>query len=208
MPDRAWRAFHFNWLYFAAISLAGVTFVAVQRITTARWSREVIRFVEGYVAFLPVAFVFLVLIVTVGRTHIFPWAHMAPPVPEKRLYLAPGFFIPRDLILFAIDRALAMWYIYTSVRLDVGVMPEAGASWAAGIRARMRRGSATSGGSSTRRIRGRVCSRSSWCSTFGFFWEALAFDLSMTLDMHFQSTLYGWWSFMTAWLGASWFSRC
>ncbi len=24
----------------------------------------------------------------------------------------------------------------------------------------------------------------------------------MTLDMHFTSTLYGWWSFMTAWLGA------
>jgi hypothetical protein len=26
--------------------------------------------------------------------------------------------------------------------------------------------------------------------------------MSLTLDMHFQSTLFGWWSFMTAWLGA------
>src|SRR5687767_2129594 len=57
-PDRAWRAFHANWLFFATLSSAGCVFVAVQRITTARWSREVIRFMEGYVAFMPVAFVF------------------------------------------------------------------------------------------------------------------------------------------------------
>ena len=36
-PDRAWSAFHANWLFFAAFSQAGVVFVAVQRITTARW---------------------------------------------------------------------------------------------------------------------------------------------------------------------------
>ena len=60
-PDRAWRAFHANWLFFSVISSAGVVFVAVQRITTARWSREIIRFMEGYVAFLPVALVFLLI---------------------------------------------------------------------------------------------------------------------------------------------------
>ena len=36
-PDRAWRAFHMNWLFFAGLSSAGCTFVAVQRVTTARW---------------------------------------------------------------------------------------------------------------------------------------------------------------------------
>ena len=46
-PDRAWSAFHANWLFFAVLSHAGVVFVAVQRITTARWSRAVIRFMEG-----------------------------------------------------------------------------------------------------------------------------------------------------------------
>jgi hypothetical protein len=143
--DRAWRAFHFNWLFFAAISSAGVTFTAVQRITTARWSREVIRFVEGYVAFLPVALVFLVLILTVGRSHIFPWTHVAPPVAEKRFYLAPSFLVPRVLVMFTVILLLAVGYVYTSVRPG-------------------RRGSATgcgpglvrSGGSCTRRILGRV----------------------------------------------------
>ena len=31
-PDRAWRAFHYNWYYFTIISSAGVTWAAVQRI--------------------------------------------------------------------------------------------------------------------------------------------------------------------------------
>src|SRR5215212_4704346 len=77
-PDRAWQALLVNWLYFTSISSAGVVFVAVQRITTARWSRPIIRFLEGYVAFLPIAFVLLLLILFVGRHHIFWWSNVTP----------------------------------------------------------------------------------------------------------------------------------
>src|SRR3954467_5105612 len=84
--DRAWRALLFNWLYFTTISSAGVMFVAVQRITTARWSRPIIRFLEGYVAFLPVAFV-LLLVILLGRHHIFWWSNVVPEIAEKRVYL-------------------------------------------------------------------------------------------------------------------------
>src|SRR5258706_16172810 len=98
-PDRVWHALLVNWLYFTSISSAGVMFVAVQRITTARWSRPIIRFLEGYVAFLPVAFV-LLLLIFVGRNHIFPWTIAAPEIAEKRAYLNPWFLIPRDIILF------------------------------------------------------------------------------------------------------------
>ena len=38
-PEHAWSAFHANWLFFTAMTAGGVTFVTVQRITTARWSR-------------------------------------------------------------------------------------------------------------------------------------------------------------------------
>jgi hypothetical protein len=37
---------------------------------------------------------------------------------------------------------------------------------------------------------------------WAFGWVMLSIDLSMSLDLHFQSTLYGWWFFMNAWLGA------
>src|SRR3954453_20111245 len=95
--DRVWQALLVNWLYFTTISSAGVMFVAVQRITTARWSRSVIRLLEGYVAFLPVAFI-LLIVIFLGKSHIFPWTHMNLEIPEKRIYLNPAFLIPPSLI--------------------------------------------------------------------------------------------------------------
>ena len=139
-PDRVWRAFHANWLFFATMSTAGCVFVAVQRITTARWSRAVIRLMEGYVAFMPVAFLFLLVILFAGKNYIFPWTHEAAPVPEKALYFNPGFLITRDIVIFGLLTVLSIWYIYTSLRLDVGRIPEWGAKWASGWRERMRRG--------------------------------------------------------------------
>ena len=194
--ERAWHALLFNWLYFTVLSSAGVAFVGVQRITTARWSRPVVRFLEGYVAFLPVAFVILLVMVTVGMGHIFPWAHEAPHVPEKALYLSPGFFIPRVLIVFLIITALSLLLVWRSVRLDVAFAPDWGAAWARGTRERMRRSLRDE-----RREIHTTHSRQGLTSVllalaFGFGWCILAFDLSMTLDVHFQSTLYPWWFFM------------
>jgi hypothetical protein len=199
--NRAWQALHVNWLFFVSISQAAVVLVAVQRITTARWSRPVVRFLEGYVAFLPVAFLLLGLIF-VGRHHIFPWTHEAPPVPEKATWFDPTFIIGRDLALFGILVLLSVWYVYTSVRLDVGRSEEMGARWARGLRERMRRGF----GDERREIhtthtrQGRLAVL--LCLGFGFFMSLLSWDLSMTLDMHFQSALYSWWFFMGGWLGA------
>ena len=202
-PDRAWRAFHFNWLFFTIISSAGVVFVAVQRITTARWSREIIRFLEGYVAFLPVAFVFLLLTLFLGKNHIFPWTHEAYPVPEKAVYFDPTFLTIRVIVTFAIITALSLWYIYTSLRLDVGMNPEwQGSSFLASLRARMRNGFRDERREihSTHSLQGKL---SVWLVlVFAFGWSVLAWDLSMGLSLHFQSALYGWWFFMSGWLNA------
>ncbi|HVZ78875.1 MAG TPA: hypothetical protein VG818_12910 [Gemmatimonadaceae bacterium] len=199
-PDRAWRAFHFNWLFFAGLSSAGVTFVAVQRITTARWSRPVVRFMEGYVAFLPVAFVFLLLILFAGRNHIFPWTHEAYPNPEKATYYNPTFLSARDILSFALLTILPIWYIYRSVRLDVAQIPEGGASWAAGLRARMRQGFGDPRREyhAAHSLHGKLAVF--MVLVFAYGWSLLAWDLSMGLTLHFQTTLYSWWWFMGAWL--------
>ncbi|HET7585955.1 MAG TPA: hypothetical protein VFK13_13645 [Gemmatimonadaceae bacterium] len=203
--DRVWRALHTNWLFFATVSQAAVTVVAVQRITTARWSRSVVRFLEGYVAFLPVAFLLLVLIF-LGKGHIFPWVHERPPAAEKVFYLNQPFLITRDLLMFAIVTAVSVWYVYMSVRLDVAVVPESGAAWARGLRERMRRGF----GDERREIH-TTHSRQGWlsvviCLCFALFGSVFAWDLSMSLNLHYQGTMYSWWWFMSAWVAslASW----
>jgi hypothetical protein len=201
-PDRAWAAFHANWLFFAVLSNAGVVFVAVQRITTARWSRQVIRFMEGYVAFLPVAFIFLLLTLFVGRDHVFWWSHGSYPNPEKATYYNSAFLTIRDIVVFGIMTGLSIWYVYTSVRLDVGRVPEWGAKWAANIRARMRSGFRDERREihSTHSLQGKLAVF--MVVVFAVGWSVLAWDLSMGLSAHFQSTLYSWWFFMGGWLCA------
>ena len=199
-PDRAWRAFHANWLFFTVLSSAGVTFVAVQRITTARWSRPVIRFMEGYVTFLPVAFVFFLLTLIFGRNYVFPWTHEAYPVIEKAQYYNGTFLAVRDIVILLLMVFLGIWYIYTSLRLDVARLPEWGANWAAGWRARMRNGFGEERREihSTHSLQGKLAV---WqVLLFGMGWSVLAWDLSMGLTLHFQSTLYSWWFFMGGWL--------
>ena len=195
-PDRAWQALHFNWLFFTSTSSAAVMFAAAQRITTARWSRPVIRFSEAFVAFLPVALIILLLEVLVGGRHIFPSFRATPSVHEKAIWLAPGFFTARVLGVFLVITLLSVWYIWTCVRLDVGVTPEWGTSWARGMRDRMRRGFGEERRElhSTHSLQGKMAVILAF--VWGFGWCDLAFDLSMTLDQHFQSTLYGWWFFM------------
>jgi hypothetical protein len=199
-PDHVWRAFHMNWLFFAGLSSAGVTFVAVQRITTARWSRGVIRFMEAYVAFLPVAFVFLLLTLFAGRNHVFWWSHGSYPVPEKATYFNPVFLSTRDILIFALFTFWGLWYVYTSLRLDVGRLPESGASWAANLRARMRRGFGEERRElhSTHSLQGKLAPLQ--VAFFAIGWSVLSWDLSMGLSSSFQSTLYSWWFFMGAWL--------
>ncbi|HJU72329.1 MAG TPA: hypothetical protein VJ717_01180 [Gemmatimonadaceae bacterium] len=198
---RAWQAFHISWLFFTIISSAGVMLAATQRITTARWSRAVIRFVEGYVAWLPIAYALLLLTLFLGRAQIFPWVTEPPTQPEKALWLNPTFWSLRAIVLLALLFGLQIWFVYKSLRVDVGVIPEWGASWAKGIRDRMRRGFGDE--------RRELHSTHSWMGRaavimalmFGFFWVVMSWDLSMSLDYHFQSTMYGWQIFIGGWLG-------
>jgi hypothetical protein len=199
--DRAWQALLWNWLFFATVSQAGVVIVAVQRIATARWSRPIVRMLEGYVAFLPVAFV-LLIVIFLGRGHIFPWAMGAlPDIPEKHQYLNGSWLVSRDIVMFGVLTWLSVWLVYKSVRLDVGLRPDAGADWARGLRDRMRRGFGEERREifRTHTVMGRLAVL--MALAYGFFYSALSWDLSMSLDPHFQSTMYGWWFFMGAWLG-------
>jgi hypothetical protein len=197
---RAWQAWHVNWLYFTTISSAAVMFAAVQRITTARWSRAVIRIQEGFVAWLPIAFVLLLLTIFLGREAIYPWVTSPPTLHEKQVWLATPFFLARSIVVFGILTALSVWYVRTSVRLDVAVLPEWGAAWAKGIREGMRRGFGDERRElhSTHSLQGRLAVI--LALVFGYGWTVLAWDHSMSLNWHFQSTMYGWQVFMGGWV--------
>src|SRR6185369_12534490 len=53
--SRVWQLVHVNWLYFTSLSAGSVAFVAVQKITNAKWSGVILRFASASIAFLPVS---------------------------------------------------------------------------------------------------------------------------------------------------------
>ncbi len=202
---RAWQAFLVNWLFFTTIASAGVMFAAVQRIVTARWSRSIVRFLEGFVAFLPFAAVGLLIIIFGGKGHIYPWWDLVGTgelIHEKEVWFNHTFFWLRSIVVFGALLVLQLWFTWTSVRLDVGITPEHGASWAAGMRARMRAGFGEERRElhSTHSLQGKLAVV--MALVFGFGWCVLAWDHSMSLDFHFFSTMYGWQVFMGGWLVA------
>src|SRR6185503_13279467 len=87
-----------------------------------------------------------------------------------------------------------------SLRLDVGRIPEWGAKWAANLRAGMRSGFGEERREihSTHSLQGKLSVMLVALFAMGF--SVLAWDLSMGLSLHFQSTLYSWWFFMGGWL--------
>ena len=135
-----------------------------------------------------------------GLDHIYPWATTVPHAPEKALWLSKGFLIPRDLVVFGLLTALSVWFVWNSVRLDVAILPESGLAWAKGLRDKMRAGF----GDERRELhtqhslQGKIAV--ALVILFGFGWVMLAWDLSMSADVHFQSTMYGWQIFMGAWV--------
>jgi hypothetical protein len=200
--SRAWLAYHVNWLFFTTFSSAAVAISAAQRITTARWSRPTIRILEGFVAWLPIAFVLLLLTIFVGKASIFPWVTEPPTIHEKAVWLNPTFFTLRVIGVFGLITILSLWFVYRNVRLDVGVVPEWGAAWAKGLRDRMRAGFGDERRElhSSHSMLGKLAVV--FCLVFGFGWTVLAWDLSMSVDYHFQSTMYGWQVFMGGWVVA------
>jgi hypothetical protein len=200
--QRAWLAYHVNWLFFTTFSAGGIGIAAAQRITTARWSRPVVRFLEGFVAWLPIAFVLLLVTVLLGKSAIFPWVTEPPTIHEKAVWLNPTFFTLRVIGVYGLITVLSLWFVYRNVRLDVGVIPEWGSSWAKGLRDRMRAGFGDERRElhSTHSMLGKLAVVIAL--VFGFGWTMLAWDLSMSVDYHFQSTMYGWQVFMGGWVVA------
>jgi hypothetical protein len=196
--DRAWLALQFNWNYLTIVSSAGVAFAAVQRLVTARWSRPVVRIIEGYVAWLPVAFVLLLVMLWGSGDNLYSWSKEVIHTHEKEVYLNPTFFRLRGTVLFGLITFFSLWFVWRSVRLDVGITREEGAGWAKGLRDRMRAGFGEERRElhSTHSLLGKLAVVV--CLLFGYGWPVLAWDYSMSMSLHFQSTMYGWQVFVGA----------
>lgn len=170
-PERAWQSYLVNLVFWIGVASAGTMFSAVLTMTDARWGRPLKRLAETLGAFLPVACV-LLGVLYLGKDHLFHWIH--DPVPEKAAWLNVNFLFLRDGAVMILLTAVALTILYQSIRTDLDV--KSGGEVAS---ARMQKILAPVYG-----------------VLYGFGLSLLAFDLIMSLEPHWYSTLFGAWYFM------------
>ena len=183
--QRAWQAYLINFVYWTGLSFGAVLFVAVLNITNAQWGRPLKRMAEALGAFLPVSFL-LFWVLYPGKEEIFHWVRQ--PLPEKQFWLSPNFMFARNGAGLFLLTALSVALIYYSVKGDKemagrlkegsGKVPaeeyQTGSHWRA------------------QRILSPIIG-----IVYAFVLSLLAFDLVMSLDPHWYSTLFGAYYFMT-----------
>jgi Ni/Fe-hydrogenase subunit HybB-like protein len=171
--QRAWQVYLVNFVFWAGLCFGGVMLVAVFNMTNAHWARPLKRLAEAPGSFLPVLYgLFWVLFL--GRESLFPWIH--EPVHGKEAWLNVGFLFARDggglLVLTGASLALMV----QSVRGDLlaGVQENGGSrAWRA------------------QKILSPILG-----ILYSLILSLVAFDLIMSLDPHWLSTLFGAYYFM------------
>lgn len=110
-PTRFWVNLVINNFYFTGMALSGLFFLSLQNLTKSSWMRAYQRVPEAMMGYLPVALV-LVLIGLFGSHTIYEWTHLDVVKNDEILikkigYLNMPFFVTRILIYFSIWMSFA-----------------------------------------------------------------------------------------------------
>jgi len=189
-PGRAWQAYFINFLLWSSVAQGAVLFSAVTRITRARWSGPLDGLSGAFAGFFPLSFV-LFLVLYLGNAHVFPWVH--EELHGKDVWLNIPFVFARD------GAGLLMLYIigFMFLRQALRLRMEPGAA-VSGVR-RLVAGSAPRDPADADCIRTRMTRWAGvYCFAFALVLSLIGFDLVMSMDPHWVSTLFGAYHFVKA----------
>ncbi len=119
-----------SWLvatfFFLSLSLGGLFFVLIQHVTRAGWSvavRRVAELVAANTAISALLFAPLVVRVLAGDAGLYPWAdaqalHDRPELQHKAAFFDARFFAARCILYFAIWFGIGRWLLRRSSEQD------------------------------------------------------------------------------------------
>jgi len=191
--QRIWANLWINNVFFAGISVIGVFFVAIQYAAQAGWSAGIKRIPLAFGGWLPVALLLMLVVFIFGGHSIFHWTHHDLYNPESADFDAiingkknfffwpiadhpsfPIFWVGRLVVFFGV------WYfIFTKMRTLMFQEDQIGGdtNWY-----KLRRLSAI------------------FLVFFAFSSSVAAWDWVMSIDTHWFSTMFGWYSFASWWV--------
>ena len=172
-PADFWFSYLVALMFWLVPGLGGLFFVLVQHATRAGWSTVARRLAENALLTLPVTGLLALPLVFLGAHDVYHWTHLDDPavlndpmLTAKRAYLNEGFFRVRMVIYIGVWALLAYLYWGWSTKQDTARDPIA----------------------LTHKMR--------WTAPIGIVLFAFtltfgAFDLLMSLDPHWFSTVFG-----------------
>jgi len=187
-PERAWQAYLINFLLWSAIAQGAVLFSAVMHMTKARWCGPISSLSESFTAFFPLSFI-LFLLLFMGRTHIFPWLH--EDLHGKEIWLNIPFLFWRDFFGLLILYLLGFAYLFNALQLKFDPNRPMGEirkyiynAWKQNNR-------------NPERIKNRMTIWGGlYILAFALVLSLIGFDLVMSMDPHWISTLFGAYHFV------------
>jgi hypothetical protein len=164
--DRLLQTYLVSFAFILSLALGGLFFVLLQHVTRAGWSVVVRRVAEGMAGNVLLA-ALLAIPVVLGMSRLYHWMHPHgdPLLEAKTGYLNPVFFVVRLVVYFAVWGLLARTFHRRSTEQDSSGDPA--------LTVGMERLSAP----------GIVL--------FALALNFAAFDLLMSLDPHWFSTIFG-----------------
>lgn len=172
-----------NNVWFLGIAIIGIFFLTVNYIAWAGWNAAFKRVLEAFGYYIPVAGVITLLLYVFFKHDIFHWTHegiMTEGSPNydaiiagKSWWLGEGFFIGR--IIFYFVAWFGVFYLIRKASLLEDVV----------------------GGDENHQKMVTLSGLFVWI--FGITTSTGAWDLVMSIDTHWFSTLFGWYTF-SSWL--------
>ena len=167
---RLFMSLHLALLVTLPLGLGGIFFTAINNLSGAGWAITVRRLAENYFWFLPFIFILMaVIFFTGGFGDVFShWVHADPNdhlIKWKSPWLNEGFFQTRNLTF------VALWFLF-----GFGY-------W------KLSTGQDESGNFNNTRI--MIKMSAIFLVLFGLTYSASSWDLSMSLDPHWFSTMWG-----------------
>ncbi len=189
-PGRAWQAYLINFLVWSAIAQGGLLFSAVMHITKARWSGPLASIAETFASFFPVSFL-LFLGLYLGKSHLFPW--IGEDLHGKEVWLNIPFLFSRDAAALLVLYGVGFTYLFFSLGAKLHKEEPSGTFrrilyklWG-------------SGQADPERFRKPMSLFSVlYIFAFALVLSLIGYDLVMSMDPHWYSTLFGAYHFVKA----------
>ncbi|CAD7844819.1 MAG: Putative uncharacterized protein TTHA1760 [Olavius algarvensis Delta 4 endosymbiont] len=189
-PRQAWQAYLIGFLLVSAMAQGGMLFSTLMHAVKARWSGPLASLAEAFSAFFPVSLVMFVILF-IGQDHVFPW--LGKDLHGKEIWLNVPFLFFRDLIGLILLYGFGLLYLYHALWFKLKDN---------GTRGKVRNFLFTrwrNNPPDAEKFKHRMTVYAYlYMLSFALILSLIGYDLIMSMDSHWYSTLFGAYNFAKA----------